>query len=192
MKKVLMVLILLAFATVCFAASVTTSIGHEKVPAQNSSDNVSIGDVIGNKTDDTSGDSLYSLSYSINNHMHGVCSVYPTLADGVVLTGAAGAWGLGDYVEIVPANTIISDFDINWLQIENSSAADIYEVVLYYGVASTEAGRTRLSRPAGAITNSEASFMSPIIPANSQVVGRVASSSGGGDTTTISIEYHEY
>ena len=127
----------------------------------------------------------------IEEHMHNPQSVYPTGAGGVAVLGGVGAWNLGNFVEIVPINTITSDFDIHWLNIEAISAADTYEMVLY--AVTTEIGRFRFTVdgvPANLILPT-VRIQTPIILKNTQVQAKVMTS-GGGDTATISIEYHTY
>ncbi len=71
------------------------------VPTKNTADNNQMRDVVGNKTDDQDGDSIYSLVDIINDHVHTPSQVYPTLKDGVVVTGNAAAWTLGVVATIV-------------------------------------------------------------------------------------------
>jgi len=128
----------------------------------------------------------------LEEHAHSTQCVYPTLGAGVTATGAAGAWTLGNFVEIVPVNTITLDFDIHWINIEAVSAADSYELVLY--VETTEIGRTRftvLGTPANTIIPVK-NFQSKIVKANSQIQAKIANAGGGGETATISVEYHTY
>jgi len=165
-----------------------------KVPAQNSIDNATIKDVIGGKTDDHDGNSLYSRIETIYDHAHHVCKVYPTLANGKLITGGTPAWALGAFAVVVPANTIPNPFDIHFVNIEAYSASDSFELVMYAGAdgAEVEVGRTRFTR----ITNVGAPpliyFSTPIIPANAQIKAKVASETGNNDTVTISINYNEY
>ena len=43
----------------------------------------------------------------LEEHMHGIPCAYPTGTAGVTVAGAAGAWTLGSFVEIIPVNTIV-------------------------------------------------------------------------------------
>lgn len=131
-------------------------------------------------------------AHLLHDHIHSAAKCYPTLAADVTVTGAAGAWTLGSLVEVVPASTITSDFDIHWISISNTSAADTYELQLYYGAGDTEATCVRFTRGAGATTNSQVPIITPLIPKNSRVRAAVASSGGGSDTVDISIMYHTY
>ena len=118
------------------------------VPAQDSADNNYIQDVVGNKTDTHDGNSMYAVTETLLEHVHSPSKVYPTLANGVTVTTGAGAWGLGSFVEIVPASTITSDFDIHHISLEALSASGAYELVLYKGAASSEIeiGRVRFAK----------------------------------------------
>lgn len=151
---------------------------------------------IGDRTIDTyQSNTIYGKSISLEKHIHSAMKVYPTLADGVTITGAVAAWTLGTIVEIVPASTITDNFDIHWLIIEEVSANDRYEIVLYSGGAGSEVeiGRQKTVRNTTA-GNGVISipFQTEIIAANSRISAAIASKSGGSDTMDISIGYHEY
>jgi hypothetical protein len=162
------------------------------VPSQDSAANSIWGDVIGNKTDTHSGDSIYALEKLLTEHIHSPSKVYPTLASGVTVTAGA-AWTLGSFVEIVPASTITSDFDIHFISIEAISANDVYELVLYKGALASEIeiGRVRFTKNA----NLDSVFNTPIqtglIAANERISAKIASSVGSNNAT-ISIFYHTY
>jgi hypothetical protein len=145
---------------------------------------------IGDTADEESDSTIFGGIYAIKRHIHAESKVYPTLAPGVVVTGGAGAWQLGNFAEIVPVNTITTPFDIHFLNISNASVADTFELVLY--AAAVEIGRIRVTRSLGAQLVNPVTFMTPLIAANTQIQAKVASSSGGGDTLTIAIVYHTY
>lgn len=163
-------------------------------PAQDSADNNYIQDVLGNKLDTHSGDSLYGRIKQIGEHFHSESKVYPTLADGVTVTGAAGVWTLGNFVEIVPASTIASDFDIHYISIEDLSGNDVYELVLYKGALASEVeiGRRRLTKNANLDGTQNQPFQTPLVSANERISAKVATKAGGSKTATISIGYHTY
>lgn len=130
---------------------------------------------------------------TLEEHAHSISCVYPTLAAGTTVTGAAGAWTLGAFVEIIPANTITKDFDIHWIDVEGASIEDVYELVLYN--TTTEIGRVRFNAAktvAGGVILSPVYFQSQVQAKNSQIQAKLASSSGGGDTVTFSVFYHTY
>lgn len=134
----------------------------------------------------------YSL-HRLYEHGHSAAKVYPTLAAGVTVTGAAGAWTLGAYAEIVPVNTITTQFDIHWIVIEDASTDDTYELVLY--AATTEIGRVRFAvtlTAGGRVILPPIFFQCAVVAANSQIQAKLASLGGGGETVTISIHYHTY
>lgn len=134
--------------------------------------------------------SPYDSLHLLQEHAHSAVLCYPTLADGVVVTGGA-AWTLGAFAEIVPASTIADDFDIHGLSIEAMSAVDVYEVHLFYGDSDTFAGRVRVVRTTNQDSAQFVTFMTDVIPANSKIRAKIASSTGG-DTVTVSIRYHSY
>lgn len=164
------------------------------VPSQDSSNNNYLQDVIGNKTDTHDGDSIYAINETLLDHVHSESKVYPTLANGVTVTAAAGAWTLGSFAEIFPASTITSDFDIHYIGVENISANDVYELVLYSGPVASEIeiGRVRFAKNTNLEGTINQPFQTPIILANERIAAKLASQGGGSDTVTISIFYHTY
>lgn len=169
---------------------VTSATADMAVPSIDSTDNSTINDVIGNKDDDHDGNSLVSITHTIEEHMHHGAKCYPTLAGGVAVLGGAG-WVLGEFIEIVPAAAIGSDFDIHYIVVEAVSAADVYEIVLYND--TTEIGRVRAAflDIANSLTLPSVPFQCAIQAADSKIQAKVTSSSGG-DTITISLYYHTY
>ncbi len=158
------------------------------VPAIDSTLNTSIEQVVGNKNDTHDGDSLAAKLHIFDEHIHNQSRVYPTLANGVVVT-AGGAWGLGGFTEIVPVSTIGLDFDIHYISIEALSANETYELVLY--AATTEIGRVRVIKNAVQDGTMNVPFQCDILPAGTQIQAKLATA-GGGDSATISIFYHYY
>jgi hypothetical protein len=164
------------------------------VPAQNSANNAYIQDVVGNKTDTGAGDSIYSLLHIAEEHDHSASKVYPTLANTPDIDTPASIWTLGGFVEIVPANTITSIFDIHHINIEEVSTTGVYEVVLYSGLASSEVeiGRVRFAKTTNLAAVSSQPFQTIRLPANTRISAKSASSNSSSDTVGISIFYHTY
>ena len=127
----------------------------------------------------------------LEEHMHSISKVYPSLAAGVdVLSGIA--WVLGNFVEIIPVNTISKDFDLHWLVIEGITSDGIYELVFY--AATTEISRVRFAGEAGVagtVSFSPIPTQMNIQPKNAQIQAKLACSAGA-ETATISVLYHEY
>jgi hypothetical protein len=128
----------------------------------------------------------------IEEHVHNESAVYPTLAAGVTVTGHADAWTLGAYAEIVPASTITGVFDIHFINVEDASADDIYELVLYE--VTTEIARVRFVVDTSVFGGGLPSIpiITPIIAANAQIQAKLATSAGGSDTAVVSVHYHTY
>jgi len=170
----------------------------EVLPTADSADNANMSDVIGNKTDTVNGNSIMGYSKSIDGttersdeHNHKEAKCYPSLADGVLITGGVAAWTLGNAVVLVPINTITMPFDIHYLEVEVASANDIYEIVLYSDAGTTEIGRVRTSKQSNQTGATSARFQCPVQPANTGIWAKLASKSGGNNLT-LSIFYHEY
>jgi hypothetical protein len=148
---------------------------------------------IGEKTHDASDKTIMGYVNSLYQHIHNQAKCYPTLANGVIVTGGAGAWALGNFVEVIPANAITSMYDIHFVVFEGASATDIYELVLYRGAIGSEVeiGRIRADRENAQSGVSNSPIQIPALAANTRVSAKVASKSGG-DNVTISIYYHTY
>ena len=165
----------------------------QSVPVVDSALNVNIRQAIGNKSDTHDGTSLCTMAHTWDEHTHQEQKVYPTLADGIILTTSASNWVLGTLVEIVPASAITLNFDIHEIVIEDVNTADkTYEIVLYAGAGDTEIGRERfaVSATKGGVPN--ANMQTPIIVANSRIRAALAIESGSSKTAKVSLRYHTY
>ena len=120
----------------------------------------------------------------LDEHAHSPAKVFPTLDDGVaILSGAV--WTLGDFVEIIPVDTITEDFDIHWAVIENVTDDEVYELVLF--AATTEIGRVRFAVEPGVgntVSFSPVPIQTTIQRANTQIQAKLASS-GATETAQI-------
>lgn len=130
-------------------------------------------------------------SKEINQRFHTASRVYPTGAVGAaVSSGDAAPWTLGAFVEIVPINTITSEFDIDYINIEQADNAAIYELVIYAG--AVEISRYRISAvgiPATVLFHGFP-IHSVKLPANTQIQAKIMSDTGNVDTLMISLVYH--
>lgn len=131
----------------------------------------------------------------LDEHNHSAQKVYPTLANGITVTAAAGVWELGAFVEVVPANTITAPFDIHFLNLGAVSSDTTYEIVFYKGAlnAEVEIGRARFARLSAATANiSSQPLMTEVLPANTRISAKLATLNGGSRTAVISLSYHTY
>lgn len=149
---------------------------------------------LGATTDFASHQTLLGYQNSLYQHVHKPAKVYPSLAAGVTLTGAANPYVLGAIAEIIPANTITNAFDIHWINVEAASATDVYEIVLYKGAALSEVeiGRVRVHKNSVQSGANNVPIQIPAQAANERISAAIASASGGSDTLTVSVMYHEY
>ena len=164
-------------------------VAENAVPGVNSAANSESRDVIGNKDDDHDGNSILADVHTVLEHIHTASKVYPTLVAGVAVAGAAGAWGLGSFVEIVPNAGIGSAFDIHYISVEALDDNAVYELVIY--AVETEIGRVRFTKNANQDGIANVPFITAIIPGGTQIQAKLASSTGNS-VATISIFYHTY
>ncbi len=161
------------------------------VPPIDSTENVLIKDVLGNKDDDHLGNSLYAHAHILEEHIHKEQLVYPTLANSIQVAGGAGAWQLGNLVTLMPANTVAAEMrlDIHWVIICALSANDEYELILY--ADTTQIGRLAFTRTDKKDVTDGVPFQCPILAPDVRIRARLASS-GGGDNGNFKLMYHEY
>ena len=162
----------------------------QAVPTADSANNVIMRDVIGNKTDTHDGDSLAAKAHTADEHFHGEGNVYPSLANDVQVVGAAGAWTLGAFKEIVPAGGITVDFDIHFVEVSVASANDVFELHLF--AVTTLIAKVRFARTTNQVRIAAKPTQTAIIPANTQIQAKLASQAGGSKTADISIQFHPY
>jgi hypothetical protein len=126
----------------------------------------------------------------LDEHFHSVQKVYPTMADPIELTSGAGAWNLSAaFTEIVPINTITSDFDFHWVVLSNPDTNEDYEVVIY--AVEVEIGRVAFTRTGVFTSSFQAKLQTPIIPANTQIQAKLADGAGGAKVD-VKFVYHIY
>jgi hypothetical protein len=119
--------------------------------------------------------------------------VHPTLNPGATILSAAANWTLGAYATIVPINIITTDFIVQTFVVESSDKDGVFEIEFYYGAADVKFASYRFAINGGffGIPGPGARVSSPVIPANSQIRARLASSDGALNqaTLTVSIGY---
>jgi len=160
------------------------------VPPIDDTGDIDIVQVVGNKNDTHAGTSISAHAVSLEAHHHAASNVYPTLAGGVAVATAAGAWTFSaGFTEIVPVTTITTAFDIHHICIEALDDNTVYEVVLF--AATTEIGRVRVVKNANLDGTMNIPFQCAIQPANTQIQAKTASAAGNS-VVTMSIYYHLY
>ena len=170
------------------------SLGGTTVAPANGTANRTVSDVIGNRTDSHTASTLYGRMKTQNEHVHHAAMVYPTLptADVVLTSGGAGA--LGAIVEVIPAATVTSDFDVHWINISTANFNDIYELVLYKGAALSEVeiARARFARSAVQDLANGVPVTMDIQAANERISAAVGCVVNAGKTCALSLAYHLY
>jgi len=130
-------------------------------------------------------------------HLNAVSYVYPSLADGVLLTAAAGAWAMPDpitYTTILPANQVPFDYVLHFVSIEAISDNDVYQLFLYSGADGEE---TQITAKRFVRTDKRDSVFGlkiamPIQKANTPIKGILACKSASQYTARVSLEYYPY
>jgi hypothetical protein len=164
------------------------------VPGVDSASNVYFSDVVGNKSDDENGTSLYSRGFKTDTHVHSAAKVYPSMTTGATVTKSATAWTLGALSVVIPSNAIADQFDIHGINYDSVPDNGVYEIVLYAGPSGSqvEIGRTRFARTEAADIELESPFMTQIQAANTEIWAALAGSNTSATAAVISLRYHTY
>jgi len=130
------------------------------------------------------------------HYIHTRTRVYPQdVGAAITLTANAAANTFGNWVEVVPLNTIPFDYEIVGLIIEAVSAATTYLIQLGYSTtaaepaANDEAGERRIKLVTVPIARATEllEIKSQDMPANAKLWGRVKTASTNADTCEVSV-----
>jgi hypothetical protein len=129
----------------------------------------------------------------LEDHIHSVQYVYPTLASGVTLNASSSVWQLGSFVEVIPKNTIDDVFDIHWLNVGAMNNVTTCELHLYKGDLGSEIliAQTRVVRLSNQSGAGSIPIITPLISANERISAKLASATAN-TTLVISVSYHKY
>lgn len=165
-----------------------------QVSSTNSAGNNNMADVIGNKQDNATGNSLYSQNYINYKHTHSALKVYPTLANGIRCTAAATAWKLGPEATIWTSALLATggNFDVHFINVASIASGGIYELVLYEGsgAVATEIGRTKFY--GSTLGNANIPVITLMKQTSKALRARVAFQGATAHTADISVMYHTY
>ena len=132
---------------------------------------------------------------ALEHYEHSRTRVYPQDVEDVATLIAATADVFGDWIEIIPIDTVDFDYEVTGLVIEAANAATTYFIQLGFSlVAGTEpteaqiAGERRTLLPSPVNKATELLIIkSQNIPANAKLWGRVKSASGAADQLQVSV-----
>jgi len=122
----------------------------------------------------------------INEQTHtGIYYTYPPNAAGVTITSAAGAYTKGAYTEIIPVDTILTQYFITGVTLSNLTVNTDYELDIATGLAASEVIIATVSHKTDNTNLAhECLFPVPIkISSNTRISAR--SSDGTGSLTSI-------
>lgn len=133
---------------------------------------------------------------TVEHHDHSRFRVYPQNVSIVAQLAAAAVINtFGDWVQIIPVDTIPFTYDVIGLVIEQVSVATTYHVQLGYNPIASPPGanyeigerRVRLTTVPIARASELLTVHGQDIPANSSFWGRLKTATGNADTADISI-----
>lgn len=162
------------------------------LPSKDSAANVNVGDVIGNKTDELSGDSIKADTHVIREHLHSQGKVVPSGADPTTLTTAAAGWTEGAKVQFIASAAEPMDF--HWAQISDIDAVGYFELYIYSGGIGAEVLESTVPffRTNNFIAEGNMPVQMDPVPAGTRISASIASSTGNADSCKIKFPYHEY
>lgn len=128
-------------------------------------------------------------------HIHGASFLYPDKADPVLLTSATGAWDdTGSIIEVIPANTIIKNFDLHWCSIWDISAI-LYGVIDIFagGVGEeTKIGSVDVGRTANFSREAAVPVQIPQQDENTRISCRFTDNTSSSRTVRVKFYGHVY
>jgi hypothetical protein len=162
-----------------------------------------INEVVGNLTDKSFSDSSTTptvIGHLKANyyHVHDSAKVYPTGADPITVTtsnaGGGHEWEHGTKVQIIPANTITTKFDIHWVLISAISATDDYELKLWKGAEGVETLVATIAFVRNSNFSQEGNMPIQVSPiaANTRIAASIACGDSDGATAAVKLYYHAY
>ncbi len=162
-----------------------------RVPPPNNSGNEFINQLIGNRNDINNTATIFGFLQDLYEEKHARQLVYPYLAAGILITSHTDAYTLGNFIEIVPANTFTQGFHIHHLHLIAPSANGDYALGLYQG--TTPIGQVTFSRTDKKDDVEGLTIFAIPCDANSQIQARLASSNAAQqDTVRLKIWYHPH
>ncbi len=133
----------------------------------------------------------------IEKHIHPVGGekLYPTGVTPITLTSGGTSDLFGDWVEVVPVDTITNKFDPHHIYVANVSDVGRYYVIeIATGLAASEVVMGRIV--AGAVSTGKGVLQFAIfvdrVDANERISMRVKDDEAATNTIDIAIGYHEY
>ena len=170
-------------------------------PGVNSSDNVLIRDVIGNKNDyvpvpyqeDVA--SILGFLKTGFYHVHGAAFLYPDKAVPVTLTSAAPSWDItGSKTEVIPASSITKNFDLHWASLSDISASLDGVIDIFAGAIGEEVkiGAVDVVRTSNFSREQPVPVQVPQQPANTRISCRFSDSTTSSRTVRIKFYGHVY
>ncbi len=160
-----------------------------RVPLPNNFQNKLINQLIGNRNDVNSAETIFGFLQDMWEELHSSQLVYPSLAQGVLITSHSNAYTLGNFIEVIPVNTITNEFHIHHLHLLSPNANGDYEIRLYQG--TTLIGEATFSRTDKKDDVEGLEIYTSHCEANAQIQARLSSSNAAQqDTVRLKVWYH--
>ena len=127
---------------------------------------------------------LEKLNNKLSGTFRGAIQCYPSLAAGVALTGAPGAWTRGAWTEVVPAATITTSKYVVY-DVVVESITGVHQIEFGQGGAGSEASIGNIK----VLTSGRFQLHLPLLGANTRLSARTASAAGGSQQVVVTIHY---
>lgn len=167
----------------------------QAVATVNGANNILVRDVIGNKNDTSAGNSIYSLTHTMEEHIHNSVFIRPDLAPHVTITKATGIWAAYPTpTQIIAANDITSPFDLHFMNLTGITATGGYQIALYSGAPGAEVliGSYGFARNSVVSQEGTRPILTPLFPANTRISAALSGSMNAQESVNIKLEGHDY
>lgn len=131
-----------------------------------------------------------TVTLDLQRHNHAASRVYPKLAAPIQLISGAGSYEEGIAFEVVPNNTINTEWDMHDVFVSVVGEKDVDYIITFYNNNNDNnvaEAIIRLSSNVSAVNVSYAK--SSPIPANTGIYAKAAVENGGSKTIDIKIQY---
>ena len=111
----------------------------------------------------------------VHEDLHACQFIYPILSTPVVIAANGVAWTYGALTQVVPINTIESDFTIHEITISAMSANASFVCLITYGAGDTEWGNFAVTRGGVQSQSLVMPVQGCVVPANSVIKAQTVS-----------------
>ena len=161
----------------------------------------SVSNILGDKDDSVEVPYISEISTAMAflqtgyYHVHGASFVLPDKSDPVIVHSAEDSWDdTGTIVEVIPADTVIKDFDLHWCSISDISATLWGMLDFFAGPdeALVKIGSVDVLKTSSKTRENAMPLQVPQQPANTRISVRFTDSTGSVRSCRVKLYGHVY